>query len=157
MDIQRPSAPGTPQPSPVQQPTVVSPSGSLSRPATMEYTRPRPEDPAAPSFTPAPQPEPMTEPKQKKSKKGLVIGLFVTLFVGLAAAGAGYYFMVYNKSEPAPVQNETPVATEAEPAKIEATPEGVDAATDEIDKQLNSVDDSQDFTNNDVSDDTLGL
>lgn len=157
MDVQRPSSTMPPS----RQPTVVSPSGPLGRPATMEYTRPRPDDPSTPSFAPEPQPQSTqfsAPQKQKKSKKGLVIAIFVVLFLGLAAAGAGYYyFALYNKSEPAPAQNAQPAPAETESTAIEATPEGVDNATEQIDQQLNSLDDTQDFTNNDVSDDGLGL
>lgn len=156
MDIQQPTAP--PPSSPQQQPQVFQPSGSFGRPATMEYTRPRPDEPSSPSFTPTPRPAQFEAPKQKKSKKGLVIALFVILFLGLAAGGgAYYYFTMYKKETVVPAQNTTPAPTETESSTVEATPEGVDKATEQIDKQMNSVDDTQDFTTNDVSDDGLGL
>lgn len=159
MDIQRPSS-SVPPRSP-QGPTVISPSGSLGRPATMEYTRPRPDDPSAPSFTPEPQPQSgqfAAPAKQKKSKKGLIIAVFVILFLGLTAAGAGYYyFTVYNKDKAEPAQSTAPAPAETESTTIEATPEGVDKATEQIDQQLNGLNDTEDFTTNDVSDDGLGL
>ncbi len=156
MDVQHPtSAP----PSPPQQPTVIQPSGSYGRPATMEYTRPRPDDPSTPNFAPTPQPAQFTAPaKQKKSKKGLVLAIFIILFLGLAAGGAGYYyFAVYKEEKVVPVENTPQPATETEPTTIEATPEGVDKATEQVDQQLNGLDDTADFTANDVSDDGLGL
>lgn len=158
MDIQRPSS----QPPAPQGPTVIQPSNSLNRPATMEYTRPRPDDPNAPSFTPEPS-QAFTPPvggssvKPKKSKKGLVITLFILLILGLGAAGgAYYYFKVYKKPVPVPaVTTETPAPAQSD--SIEATPEGVDKVTDSIDQKLNGVNDTEDFKPNDVSDDGLGL
>ena len=161
MDIQRPTVQAPPQPQPTQQPTVISPSGSVSRPATMEYTRPRTDSTTSPSFAPVAQPfseQTANSQKIKKSKKGLIIGVFVVLFLGLAIAGGGYYFMVYNKkTEPAPVQNTEPAPATTEPAVVDATPEGVDQTTEQIDQQLNSVDDTQDFTTDDVSDTSLSI
>lgn len=156
MDIQRPA--------PVSQPNdVIRPSAeALGRPATMEYTRPRPtvsgQAPGA-SFSPSPTTDggpsfTPQSPAKKKSKKGLVIGIVVFLLV-IVGAGAAYYFFMMDTTEPAPVATEPAVVEES--TAVEATPEGVDKTIESIDKQLNSVDDSADFTPNDVSDDALGL
>lgn len=157
MDIQRPTVSAPPQPQP--SPNIKAPSGSINRPATMEYTRPRPGDPTAPSFTPTPmqQPNLAESPKPKKSKKVLIIVLFVVLFLGLTVAGAGYYFAVMNKKEPTPAQPVETQPTDTKSDKLEATPEGVDKSVEQIDQSLNSIDDTQDFTSNDISDPSLGM
>lgn len=163
MDIQRPAS----QPAPSMQrpnaPTVITPN---DRPATMEYTRPRPtanNEVPNNKFSFSPQPDLSFESQNvpKKSKKSLALTVFVLLFIGLAVGGgAFYYFSVYkNKSQPvAPAPQ--PAATEQptnEAQAVEATPEGVDKTTEEIDKQLNTTDDTQDFSADDVSDASLGL
>ncbi len=164
MDVQRPATrPVAPSPTPTlgARPTVFTPSRQQTRPATMEYTRPRSGSTEAP-FSQTPQTGVETPSlKPKKSKKGLVIGVFALLFVALAGFG-GYYFFVINKkpvkdaiqSTPAP---EVKPAEVTDSAKIQATPEGVDKAVQEIDKQLDSQNDAQDFSADDVSDNGLGL
>lgn len=166
MDIQSPrvSAPPRPATSSAPEPTIVRPTVS-SRPATMEYTRPRPDDPSAPRFTPDNDQAKVQQmasysqqnQKPKKSKKGLVIGLILFLLLaGGAAGGAYYYFMVMNKQEAAVVEEPAPQPAPAEEG-ITATPEGVDKTIQSIDQSLNSVNDDQDYSPNDVSDDSLGL
>lgn len=155
MDIQRPSG----------QPDVIRPSSPLGRPATMEYTRPRPDSPTSPARSFSPE-SPVSDDsiasaqpvvKAKKSKKGLIIGLLLFLVVGGAAAsGAYYYFMMRDDAQPQPVATE-PVAPVEETTTIEATPEGVDKTVQTIDTNLNGLNDTTDFTPNDVSDDALGL
>lgn len=168
MDVQRPVRPQSQAPSPQQfqpqgsavgqqpqQPnTVVS-----SRPATMEYTRPRPGELSAPSFSPEKQTEQYVAPKTKKSKKGPVIALFIVLLLALIGGGGGYYyFAVYSDSKVTPTVVEKPQPVEeANTSKIEATPEGVDKATEQIDQTLNSLNDTEDFKPNDLSNDNLGL
>lgn len=157
MDIQRPntlsSAP--------KDPTVIAPANPLGRPATMEYTRPRSQDPATPNV-PSQTEQRINEspfkpaPKPKKSHKGLWISLIILLFVGIGGAGAYYYFMVMNNEDPVPVPAATQTQTE-DVTKIEATPEGVDATTESIDKSLGGLDDTADYNPDQVSDDSLGL
>ncbi len=158
MDVQRPTVSSPP---PSSDGMIRPNANSLGRPATMEYTRPRPIDAADPtgpstSFAPPSEASRAQSPvigKPKRSKAPLFI---VLLLIVLAAGAAGaYYFLVMNKTEtPAVVQ---PVVVEEKTTTIEATPEGVDTTVESIDKNLNSVDDTQDFTPNDVSDDALGL
>lgn len=158
MDIQKPLTVATPP----KDPTVISPSGPLGRPATMEYTRPRPQDPNTPKFTPAPEERMKESPfkapdKKKKSHKGLWISLIILLVVGVGGAGAYYYFMVMNNESPATTtttQQET--ATQEEASTVQATPEGVDQTTEAIDKSLSGLDDA-DYNQSQVSDDSLGL
>lgn len=159
MDIQRPNTtPPSPQPLD-RKPTVFTPNGQQTRPATMEYTRPRP-DTTQPTYSQTPSPEqqaPVSKPK--KSKKGLVFGVFMLLFVGLIGTGTYYYLAIYKKPavvapQPAP---ETKQPESADSTSVQATPEGVDKTTQDIDQQLNSQNDTQDFAPNDVNDSSLGL
>lgn len=157
MDIQRPTAPMQP-PQPAR---IITPNNTLSRPATMEYTRPRPDDPNAPSFSPQPdsqrQPQPAAKPK--RSKKPLVIFLVAFIVLGLAGGGAYYYFAVYKKPAAAPVAQQSAQTTQTTTSDdtIEATPDGVDKTIQAIDKNMNTLDDTGDFTSNDVSNSNLGL
>lgn len=166
MDVQRPSSPPPQQPQ--TAPRVIQPNQPSSRPATMEYTRPRPAaEPAQTSsqFSPDPSrlpedtlaPDNQKPPKQKKSiKKFVIITLVVVLIAALAGAGTYYYQQVMNKPEPAQPQPE-PQPQPVEDGSVEATPEGVDQTVDAIDQQLNSLNDAEDFTPNDVSDQGLGI
>lgn len=162
MDIQKPTSFGS-------QSSKISPSPINSRPATMEYTRPRNNsdnlNAPNPNVNFAPQPDvsftPATPPK--KSKAGLVITAVIILFlVIMGGSGAYYYFAVESKTPVAQEDTttkptETKTEQESGPLIIEATPEGVDRVTSDIDKQLNTLDDTQDFSANDVSDASLGL
>lgn len=160
MDVQRPSA------SPSDSPQVIQPnSGSLGRPATMEYTRPRPENPTAdsPSFStpsthiPPTEPSKMPEkPKPKKSKKIFAALLIIIGLIGIVGA-AVFFYIAYQNEEPVPaaVTEPEPEATAEEGAQ--ATPEGVDQTIQEIDQTMNSLDDTTDFSPSDLSDDSLGL
>lgn len=163
MDVQRP--PSAPPPQSVQSNQQQRPNqyiGDIStRPATMEYTRPRPD--IAQQFNANPvmqaglQPTP---PEQKKSRKGLVIAIFLSIILLTAGGGGYYYFVVVAKNKPVADQSLTqPVAQEekVESDKIEATPAGVDKTIENIEQQLNNLDDAQDFNANDVSDESLGL
>lgn len=160
MDIQRPSqTSSSSQPRPT---TVFTPSSQQTRPATMEYTRPRAD--TQNSFDQSPQisQQDISVNKPKKSKKGLIIGLFVVLFIGLSGAGAAYYYMaIYKKpapqAQPQPVAETQPTETTADSTTVQATPDGVDQTVEDIDQQLNSQNDTQDFPSNDVSDSNLGL
>ena len=159
MDIQRPTQ--TP-PSPQARPTsVFTPSSQQTRPATMEYTRPRMDTSTAFDQSPQISQQDIAMNKPKKSKKGLIISLFVLLFVGLSGAGAYYYMAVYRKPasqpQPQPVAETQPTETTTDSSTVQATPDGVDQTIEEIDQQLNSQNDTQDFPSNDVSDSNLGL
>jgi hypothetical protein len=166
MDIQRPapqpaSPPRPPMPA-IDTMATQQPATQLTRPATREYTRPRPEDPTAPSFTPATDPARMApavaEPvKPKKSKKGWLIAVVIFVLIGVIGGAAAYYFLVMNKEEAAVTQQPVQTQSTQEEAKVEATPEGVDTATNAIDKSLNSVNDDADFPSDQLTDTSLGL
>ncbi len=170
MDIQRPSSVPPAQPTPRSNPynATQQPTAEINtRPATMEYTRPRPGGPAnnvAAQFNSNPvmqagmQPAPMSE--QKKSKKGLVIALFLATLFLIVGGGGFYYYVAVAKKSPVADQQTAPVVDEKpteNTSKIEATPEGVDKVITDLDQQMNSLDDAQDFNANDVSDDSIGV
>lgn len=159
MDVQRP--PQQPEVPSRPQPNIVQPSSnpSLSRPATREYTRPRPDgstpDFSGPNTHVPPAAPSQKEPKSSKGKK-IAIGSLVAIII-LLLAGTGAYLYLNMQDEPA-----APVATETtpEPAPeegVQATPAGLDKVIADIDQILNSLDDTADFKPNDLSDDSLGL
>lgn len=154
MDVQRPApAAASEQPSMVQSAN----NPSLSRPATREYTRPR-LDGSTPDFSGPNKHVPPAEPVQKKQRSGkkLVIGTLVAVVV-LSLAGVGAYLYLQMQDEPvAPVVTEEVQAPPAD-AGVQATPGGVDQVIQEVDQILNSLDDTSDFKENDLSDDSLGL
>lgn len=154
MDVQRPAPPAGDT-----SPGIIQPSSdSLSRPATMEYTRPRP-DGDGPDFSgpatniPPAGPSDNSTKKPKKSKKVLVFTLTVLVILAIAGAGA-YFYMAYKQETPAPVA-ETPVIAPVEET-VQATPDGVDQTIDKVDQSLNALDEST-LGENDLSDDSLGL
>lgn len=160
MDIQRP-VPSTPS-----EPVIIKPSTSLGRPATMEYTRPRPDSSNTPNFNPkadldrvqqmAQEPT-LPDVQKKRSKKPLIITLIIFIILALAGGGAYYYFMVMNKEEPTPVVNQPEPAPEPTGNEVTATPDGVDKTIQSIDQGLNSLNDDADYSPNDINDDALGL
>lgn len=151
MDIQRPS-----------QPTVIKPAGPLGRPATREYTRPRSDNPIGDPFSFSDQPQNMSSTPQpvvskpKRSKLPLIILVLVLL---TAAGGGAYYYFMIMKKDTAPVANTQPqpTAPAEDTNKIDASPDSIDKVTNEIDENLNSINDTEDFKPDDVSDDALGL
>ncbi len=160
MDIQRPSQ--------TISPSSNTPSSINTKPATMEYTRPRTTNGGGMNQTQNtsfyPQPDMSFSPidKPKKSKSGLVlVAIVVSFFVIFGGVGTYYYFAVENK-KPAVKENQQvasePSESEATDKKaVEATPEGVDSASTSIVKQINSLDDALDYSASDIGDSNLGL
>jgi uncharacterized protein HemX len=89
---------------------------------------------------------------KKSSKKLIVLG--TVLILVLLAAGGGAYVYLKNANKKTATTNTPVVQTETKP---KATAADVDAASKALDTNLASVDDSKDFTPNDLSDTTLGL
>lgn len=136
MDVQRAPTP-PPQPVTPQSPVV----------------------PSQPSLEVPPIPQEMlgTVPQAKK-KSHLVAIVIAVLIAVLIITGSIFAFVVSrDSSEPTPpaapqVEEQTPAVSEGT-----ATPESIDQINKVIDQQLNSVNDQQDFTPNDISDESLGL
>ena len=107
MDVQNPSR------GPNDAPQVIQPNNnSLGRPATMEYTRPRPENPqndnpssgfsSPTTHVPSPEPSKVPEkPKAKKSKKIVATMLIIIGLLGTIGAAA-FFYITYQNEEPTP-------------------------------------------------------
>lgn len=160
MDIQRPSQ--------TIPPSSNTSSSINSKPATMEYTRPRTTNGGgmkqAQNTSFSPQPDMSFSPidKPKKSKSGLVlIAIVISFFVIFGGVGTYYYFAVENKKpaikEDQQVTSEPTESEATDKKSVEATPEGVDSASSSIVKQINSLDDTKDFSASDIGDSNLGL
>lgn len=91
------------------------------------------------------------KPAKKKMSAGLV-ALIITFVVTLIIGGAVVWFiMMKNDSVPAT----TPADTTSENERV--TTQQIDDTTKSIDNTLNTLNDSQDMTPSDVTDQTLGL
>ena len=115
--------------------------------------------PDTPSLPPKPMDEAMKSGKPgKQPKKSSKIIASILIIIGvLGIIGAGVYFYLAYKSEtPEPVV-EAPVTETQEEQAIDATPEGVDTAIKKIDESLSTLDDTADFPQTELSDDSLGL
>lgn len=127
---------------------------SLSEEDAKDLGVPVPTQTVTPSDVPTPNMS-MAKPPKKSSKAIIII---VAVLVALALiAGAGYaYYTTSQKNKKA--SNTTPAttqSTEKKTADVKGT--DVDNTSTALDTSLKKVDDTKDFTANDLSDATLGL
>lgn len=102
----------------------------------------------------------MSYESQKKSKrfgsKGIVIlVLIIAVLLGLLLAGLFYLKSKDNQSSEQDLVDNSQVVTPTQEGKV-STAE-IDSTITSIDRTLNTLNDSTDFTPNDLSDSTLGL
>jgi uncharacterized protein HemX len=115
---------------------------------------PRPsESPGEAAVRRAKEDYPTGRPK-KHGKGGVIVAaiLIVLCLIG----GAGYAYWQNSKETPVPAPTQTTKAT-TQTTTAKVTGKDVDSATKDIDASLNKVNDTTDFTTNDLSDATLGL
>jgi len=96
----------------------------------------------------------LTDSSTPKHKKPIGV-IVVAVLVALGLAGLSVY--MYMKNQPEPIDNNAATADPTDEKNTEATPESVDDATQEIDESMDSLDDNTDFSESELSDDTLGL
>lgn len=173
MDIQGPAPqvinPQQAQPQPPQVPTPEqsalqpqSPMFASNQPGSGNYGGQHTSDPVP---QPAPNAQEVGVPNYEKQhtdlnrqankkRRGLifVIILAVLVTVGLIGA-AGYAYWQSRNSTPA--ETVQPTQAPVDDGKVDAT--DIDATTSEIDGALNSLNDSEDFGSDDLSDKTIGL
>lgn len=146
-------APARPQPAPTQPQQQPAPdpnaygAGGFGTPNDGMQVSPE-----APANEPN---QPGSTPKPPKKKKGIIIAIVLAVLVVLALiAAAGYWYIQSNQTDPAPV-TDTSVSTEVDDGRVGV--DDVDATVEAIDTNLNSIDDSQDFGQSDLTDNSIGL
>lgn len=141
MDIQRPM-----QPAQTQQ-FVPNPPESMPAPA------PDAQEIGAPGYE---QQHVSLNKQVKKKRRGLVLVIVLAVVVTLGLIGAAGYMYWQSQSEDATTTStETTTETTTDDGTVDET--DIDTTTADIDEALNSVDDSADFSSNDLSDDGIGL
>jgi len=129
--------PAVPPPAPDPLPESPEPVSEPSAPTTGS-------DGAVPPISPLNR----TPMPTKKSKPMMVVIIAVIVVLAIAAAMVFAYMRSRDKTVPTPAVSTTaPVVTASD----------VNSTSQEIDKSLKSIDDSKDFSSNDISDTTLGL
>lgn len=94
----------------------------------------------------------------RKRPKGKIIVLVAGIVIILAAASTAFYFLILKedaKNTPAPAP--TVVEDTSSDANERVRTDEIDTLVTDIDNTLNTLNDSQDFTQNDISDSALGL
>ncbi len=162
---EQPSAasPSSEPESPIQSPDASNASpqkgagldlSSLSEEDAKDLGVPVPTQPGAPSDVVTPNMS-MAKPPKKSSKTIVII---VAVLVALALiAGAGYaYYSTSQKNKK--TTSSTPAATQpTDKTTNEVKSADIDSTSTALDASLKKVDDTKDFTANDLSDATLGI
>lgn len=98
----------------------------------------------------------MSKANHKNGKgKGVVILVAVLLAAALIGGAAFAYIQTKNKVKPADAPAATTTQTTPESTEVKGT--DIDKTTTDLDATLKKVDDTKDYTTNDLSDATLGL
>ncbi len=92
-------------------------------------------------------------PKQPKKKMSAALIALIVTFVVLLIVGAAVAWFIMMKNDSAPVAK--PAETVSENERVST--QQIDDTTKSIDNTLNTLNDSQDMTPSDVTDQTLGL
>lgn len=92
-------------------------------------------------------------PKQPKKKMSAALIALIITFVVLLIVGAAVAWFIMMKKDSAPVAKPTETVSENERVSTQQ----IDDTTKSIDNTLNTLNDSQDMTPSDVTDQTLGL
>jgi hypothetical protein len=91
-------------------------------------------------------------PKQPK-KKSRAMAIVITALITLALAGAAVFAYMNMNNDTA----EAPSGDSSETGENEVNPEEIDNLTNEIDESMQEIDDSQDFPEEELSDENLEL
>ncbi len=98
------------------------------------------------------QPAPDAPKPAKKKMSGVLVAVIITFVVMLIIGGAVVWFIMM-KNDSAPAAKPTVTTSENERVSTQQ----IDDTTKSIDNTLNTLNDSQDMTPSDVTDQTLGL
>lgn len=94
-----------------------------------------------------------TKPSKQPTKKGKGAAIFVAILFALALiGGAGYAYWQKKNEQRTPAANTTQESTKS-PAKAD----DVEKVSNDIDESLKKIDDTKDYQESDLSDETLGL
>ncbi len=161
MDIQRPAMPQQPsapvQPEPVPQP-FVSPQQDFqqqqfapTQPQPDPMPNPNAQEVGAPNYE---QQHVALNKQVNKKRRGIIIVIALAVLITIGLIGAAGYAYWQSRSANQPEQT-TSTETVTDDGRVDAT--DIDETVTEIDNSLNSINDSEDFGTNDLSDDGIGL
>lgn len=97
------------------------------------------------------KPDPVKQPELMPPKKHGKPVMAIILAIMVAAILAVFTVMAFNKKDSGPSSDQS--ASQQE----DVTPETVDGTEKEVDESLNAANDAQDFPENELNDETLGL
>lgn len=142
----------------------------VNRPSVDGFSAPTqptnaPVNPIAPTPN---QPEPAQQPEQQQSNGPQVLEptnnhrsskpVILAVITLLIAAGLGVAAFFAFRPETAPAPNRVNIPTDqTSQQQSTSTEEAVDSATSDINKQTDSLNDTQDFADSELNDQTLGL
>lgn len=177
MDIQSPNQVINPQPQqpsqqPIQPQELQSPQFSQPQQPSVPYAGQDMQQPAMPQQAQAPQGMPANaqevgvpnyeqqhkdlNKQVKKKRRGLIFVIILAVIITIGLIGAAVYAFLQSRSNSAAPVETSEVTTEAvDDGRVDAA--DIDATTSEIDKSLNSLNDSEDFGSDALSDKTIGL
>ncbi len=117
------------------------------------------EAPGLPQEPIAPPPPKMTPPptpngKSRGSKKGLIAVIIIAVVITLLLVGAAAFVFLRSKKSGNTAQTTTSQSDQGD-GKVDET--DIDATTEQLDSSINSLNDSDDFNSDALSDKTIGL
>lgn len=89
-----------------------------------------------------------------KKRRSMIVVIILAVVVTLGLIGAAGYVYWQSRGDNAPAETVQPIES-ADDGRVDAT--DIDATTSEIDSALNSLNDSEDFGSDALSDKTIGL
>ncbi len=137
---------------PVNRPSV----DGMTPPSSPVYNQPASQPPVNDHGSVSPQPAPaqpqVLEPTHHSSSKPVILAIITLLIAGALAVTAFFAFRPETEDKVNKVN--TPSATEQ---TAPSTNDAVDSATSDINKQVDGLNDTQDFPDTELSDQSLGL
>jgi hypothetical protein len=135
----------SPPPSPVSNPVP-----------THQSVQSQPTNEQLPQAQPAPAQPQVLEPTHHSSSKPVILAIVTLLIAGALAVTAFFAFRPETADKVNKVNTPT-ITNDTANQSTTSTSDAVDSATSDINKQVDSLNDTQDFSDTELSDQTLGL
>lgn len=145
----RPMAPVPPsRPAAVNAPMTPVAPPTNSAPTSAEPLQSAPQDSAATEPEQAPDRQPFAAPKPAKNTP--IIPIVIAIVVATCLIGVTLFVFLHSKESDTSAGSETSQGTAVQPEEVEASSQAVE-------DELNTLDDAADFSEAEITDETLGL